>query len=70
MQRFVCRALPVLTTFGGVVAFDSESSSRAPSHPVVNIHLTDSNDAAVLSGLVVRVAVVMLGCASSRLQVA
>ena len=51
MQRFVCRALPVLTTFGGVVAFDSESSSRAPSHPVVNIHLTDSNDAAVLSGL-------------------
>jgi len=51
MQRFLCRVLPVLTTFGSVVAFDSESSSRAPSHPVVNIHLTDSNDAAVLSGL-------------------
>ena len=50
MQRFLCFASSVVIACGAI-AHESESSIGAPAHPVLNIHLTESNDAAMLNGL-------------------
>ena len=50
MQRVFCFASSVVIACCAV-AHDAEASTGAPSHPVLNIHLTESNDAAALHGL-------------------
>jgi CPW-WPC domain-containing protein len=50
MQRVFCFASSVVIACCAV-AHDTEASTGAPSHPVLNIHLTESNDAAALHGL-------------------
>ena len=49
MHRVCCFSASVAIACGAVA--DSGSSIGVPLHPVVNIHLTDSNDAAVLNEL-------------------
>ena len=50
MQRLFCLVSSVAVA-RCASAHGAESAIGAPSHPVLNIHLTDSNDAAVLDGL-------------------
>ena len=70
MHRLCCISASVAIACGAVA--DSGSSIGVPSHPVVNIHLTDSNDAAVLNELADREINLehLLGALETRAQAA
>lgn len=53
MQRVLCFASSVVMA-SCAVAHNSGASTVVPSHPILNIHLTESNDAAMLNGLAKR----------------
>ena len=50
MQRFLCFVSSAAVACGAV-GQNSGSSTGVPSHPILNIHLTDPNDAALLNDL-------------------
>lgn len=71
MQRLLCFVSSAAVACGAV-GHNSESSTGVPSHPVLNIHLTDPNDAALLNGLADRQmnSEQLLGALETRAQAA